>query len=1398
MLSYYAREGFWGLVEREASELLAKDVTGNAIFNWWRAIAVGFLALMSNCKAKLGEVVRDLMSLRSNRDLELPSIVALVHFHTVHKLIDHKEFRDLETELPLAEDRASDTGLMLAAEFYWYASLRERDIDMHYERLDMARKLLRLVVPLNVVSPSSIQRDALHLLAWIELSARGKTRREPSKLQSAFKFLQAVNCDNGGTSTHAGVIDGRSRYLCDLETSLAKATYFGMVKQFEFALEQLNHAIGAQSWLPALLEKAKLLMAIGDWEQASETIGQAIQHTDGCIGALRLSALHAAIREADDNVVIREIRALAKALEQFETANSELALQTGKALARVTGSRRRQVTLVISTDITEKLAVGINSVNADYIAELGHEQAMLANYAAATMNYRNAGQLDATNEAVVYGVLHCQIANGDYRGAEEQLEFLAALGDSMASTSLLPFYKAKLAWRSRSDRREHLIGLAEAERIHFVAEPSPQLTDASIPGAVPQYDSKLEGCFMSGASIAFGVFNIYESLACCDPEFILALATEYLEHVQFCGKEASELVSRANDKDSEESRAAVARGLYIAEVIGSKLSGDIAVKLLIANAKFVTGDNDGAQRTLARVTGHGPKRADVHLLLARVALAKNNVSYAYAAVEHAIACDFSVRSSPLYHLIKAELLSRDGAHAEALELLESALRLHGVRELLANTVSENTCLNPNQTTSAINSNVKKSANRTVSRKYDCAREHSHSECEDYANSVAMRELHCQDRVEIFVRLAKVQAMFSRFEEAQTTLAEARERFRGTTNELQILLATAELEVCSKNVDAGVRVLDSVSQIHPGYVRAQSAKARLLLDGRQDRASYARIHQDLACIEPSAASYERLGAALIRINAPEAAVEALERAKECNPHDACLTDKIASAIVATHNYYRATEYYALALQTHAGDVELRRNFANLRAKLHDFDGALQLFGSDLDPPKAETHSCDLDNLLQHVRTLLLLADIAAEKNLSAKARDYRSIGFAFTESHDSYGAPNGTWKDAPSCLAEEQCPHHVATLLLRARDGQKLVLEKLCTDVVVDTEAVVMHKKVLATVCKRIAENFLLTPNRQREAINYYKESLHCDPDNIGAILAVARVFLTKHHDIDTCSEHYHAALRVDPSNVEVRTLGAELLLVQQDYEAATTSFRLIVEADPTNYVALFKLVALLRRSGKLSDVPRFIALAERKDPRAFAGPGLNACKGLHARYRNDIAKAVKHFNLARRDVHWGVEALVSMIDLYVNPDNEILIDTSAQTFRHNGTAHVAGNLDAELASFHVSSTLELKISVLHACIKIAFGETISVDAALQTFIDVLDIREDFLPAILGMAFAFTRNKMLTKARNALKRVAKMPYDHEWAAEFEHGYLLLADIYMVKSKFDLAEDLCNVCFPFSID
>ena len=58
--------------------------------------------------------------------------------------------------------------------------------------------------------------------------------------------------------------------------------------------------------------------------------------------------------------------------------------------------------------------------------------------------------------------------------------------------------------------------------------------------------------------------------------------------------------------------------------------------------------------------------------------------------------------------------------------------------------------------------------------------------------------------------------------------------------------------------------------------------------------------------------------------------------------------------------------------------------------------------------------------------------------------------------------------------------------------------------------------------------------------------------------------------------------------------------------------------------------------GKLSEAPKYITNAENADKRSQGHAGLRYCKGIYSWYTNDVIKAVTEFNLARKDVDWGI------------------------------------------------------------------------------------------------------------------------------------------------------------------
>ncbi|KAJ1446031.1 hypothetical protein M885DRAFT_452913 [Pelagophyceae sp. CCMP2097] len=1256
--------------------MLQKGLSDSATMNWWRAIAQGFTAMGLTAQAgarNVGEALRELTQLKSKRDFELASISALLFFHQAADRIDDDEVRALRQHLSKEDGRASEVSLLLAAQFRWFCGVHAQDSSKHRDELDAARELITRVAPSTIVAQTGMQKQAHTLLAWVDLSMRCASRAEVEQRKQAVRYLEGSNGREGR----------------DLDVLMARAAYYDAVGEPRKALDELHQAVASQaSFVPALVEKAKLLVFQGDWDQAMEACARVLALNERNCDALKLVLLcDLTQKAASSEVVVDQIRAVGKSLDRYEPRNAALYLSTAKTLARV--SSRKPAVLKAVMALTEKAAT-LRPGDSTYSIELAHQVALQGDFPGACLRYRGAGESDEANLTALHGVIYCQIMSGEIQDAADQIDFLSAMEDSMEATATLPLLKAVLAWRHEKDGDKHVKLLRAAESAHFGAvDRSPE-------------EANLDA--------------VYSHFARLDPDFVLELSREYLEHVEyeladFLGDREEVPPQEAKQGEQFGNRAAVLRGIDLLEKLSARVPGLLEAKLLVARAKFALRQFAPAQRALGSVLALDAKCADAHLINARIAVAQGSFGMASDTLENAVACNFLIRKNPMYLLAAAQIHAERGAHDDALTDLEAALKTPGVRD-------------------------------------------------GAPPGAPGGGLPASERAAIFVELASTLAKLKQFEQAHSILAEAHERFKETAAEIVILMASSSVAIQRNDFDGAVRMLNGVPQNSRAYVHAQMVKANYYLCIRHDKRAYTQCYRDLVGFEQSAAAYERLGAAYMHIQAPEAAIEAYEQAHHMNPRDAKLAAKIGRALVSTHDYLKATDYYVTALQAHSDDILLRHDLARLFCLLHKYESAVQVLTYALEPAGSST---ELSKMMQDVQSLVLLAEIY----VSAEANQ---------------GEANMTMAD-----------HSVSQSLLRARDLQRSVLER-CRREMESVDVVQAQRQLMGKICRKLAHFF--RSELEEKAVAYFEEALTFDPLNAACLLDLARLHL-KRSDLQKCESVCLSLTRVEAQHDEANMLLADVLFLRQEFDGATLKLRRVLEASPNNYGALAKLVGLLRRAGKLDEVAHFMNTAERADIRALSHPGLNFCKGLHARYSNDVVDAVKFFNLARRDGQWGVPALMNMIELYLNPDGETIWDDGADATENSEASAVADQLFKELETFIPPNDLALKIRVLGAYVRLATRTKANVDDAMQTFIDILEARfKDYLPALLGMSTAFMLEKSSTKARNALKRIAKMPYNHDLADDFERGYLLLADMYIQKAKFDLAEDLCNRCLKYN--
>ena len=193
----------------------------------------------------------------------------------------------------------------------------------------------------------------------------------------------------------------------------------------------------------------------------------------------------------------------------------------------------------------------------------------------------------------------------------------------------------------------------------------------------------------------------------------------------------------------------------------------------------------------------------------------------------------------------------------------------------------------------------------------------------------------------------------------------------------------------------------------------------------------------------------------------------------------------------------------------------------------------------------------------------------------------------------------------------------------------------------------------AKVCHQMAEQSVLQ-RKYDAAIQHYKEALKFHPEDDEALTALARLYLMN-DDLDQCQYTCMTLLRNDKENEEATIMMADLAFRKNDYESAMFHFQQLLTSKPDYWVALARLVEVMRRTGHLEDVSQYLNKSEEYvGTRASLEPGLNFCRGLYEWYSGNPNNALKLFNKARRDSEWGQRAIYNMIEICLNPDNQML------------------------------------------------------------------------------------------------------------------------------------------------
>ncbi|XP_049583785.1 tetratricopeptide repeat protein 21B-like isoform X2 [Syngnathus scovelli] len=609
------------------------------------------------------------------------------------------------------------------------------------------------------------------------------------------------------------------------------------------------------------------------------------------------------------------------------------------------------------------------------------------------------------------------------------------------------------------------------------------------------------------------------------------------------------------------------------------------------------------------------------------------------------------------------------------------------------------------------------------------------------------QLSSSDCASIFLELAEALRLNNKQQEAAKVMQDAINKFSGTPEELRVTIANVDLALFHGDTELALNMLRNITPEQLYYIQAKQKMAEIYLNHKKDKRLFVSCYKEIVDKLPSPHTYVLLGEAYMHILEPEKAIEVYGHALEKTPKDGALVSKFGKFLVKTHYFDKALHYYEAALKTGQQNF-LRYDLAELLMKMKQYERCESVL------LEALSHKPD------DCRYLMLLAKV---QNRIDKAED-------------------------------------ALTSLQKARDVQAKVLKRVPLE---QPDSFDVQKQLAAKICTEIAQHYTSQRVYDR-AIEFYREALvHCETDH-KLMLELAQIFLTL-DEFDACQEQCNVILKKDQFNQDATLMMAELMFRRKDHEQAVVYYQQLLESKPENFSTVSRLIDLLRKAGKLEDMPVFFERVEKDSPSVTFEPGFNYCKGLYFCYMGEPNAALHHFNQARKDTKWGQNAVHKMIDIYLNLNNDVMgIELCHLDFKTGSSTEKQEMERVAVATAYLllkelkpeSPGEHLKLRMLENYCLLATKQKANIEKALSVFTEIATNMEAHVPAQLAIATTLMMLQLTAQARNRLKHITKMNWNIVDAEEFEKSWLLLANIYIHSGKYDLADDLLNKCLNYN--
>jgi len=365
LIHYYARKKLYHHVHTAATQALQKRANDPTLL-FWRAFGTWK-------EGKTQDAIREFQSIRGKQGVQLPVLICLKYAHESARSIDREAVQEIKEDI-FNEEKANREGSFFVA----------AAVSMLLGEAKKAREYIGRVLEIMSTYP-----QAKSLQAWIELTSGSDTKAR----KSLELFEQAQEANKG-----------------DLDAVLGKVQYLEQQNKVREALDLLNTVLVNFGWFtPAVSEKARLLLALGEWEQAHDASNRALALDANNVDALILQIMHLLAKESKYDTARERIAELADLLKDAEPLNAVLHVELAALFSRLCA--RHSGILVQCQELATK-ATQIDALSSDYMTELANVRLLMGQFERAYTTFQEATKLDEANMTALYGMIRCQVLLG--------------------------------------------------------------------------------------------------------------------------------------------------------------------------------------------------------------------------------------------------------------------------------------------------------------------------------------------------------------------------------------------------------------------------------------------------------------------------------------------------------------------------------------------------------------------------------------------------------------------------------------------------------------------------------------------------------------------------------------------------------------------------------------------------------------------------------------------------------------------------------------------------------------------------------------------------------------------------------------------------------------------------